>query len=64
MNNPKVAMELPNRISDPAIAQAMRSSYEVALPENAFAHVVAFTISRPQEMVVNKILFKSVRQAS
>lgn len=58
-----VTSELPDGVSDPIIAQAIRGVYEVALPADAFARVVAFAISQPQEMDVNEILFRPVRQS-
>ncbi len=59
-----VASELPNGVSDPKIAHAIRGAYEVALPADAFARVVAFAIGQPEEMAVNAILFRPVRQVS
>lgn len=59
-----VATELPNTVSDPLIAKAIRGAYESALPPDAFARVVAFAMEQPEDMAVNEILFRPVHQTS
>lgn len=57
-----VATELPDSITEPDIADAVRKIYEVAVPAEAFARAVAFAISQPDEIDVNEILFRPTRQ--
>ena len=57
-----IATELPNSVSEPEIAEAVRASYEIALPAESFAQAVAFAISQPDEVDVNEILFRPTRQ--
>ncbi len=57
-----IATELPNGVSEPEIAEAVRASYEIALPAQSFAQAVAFAISQPDEVDVNEILFRPTRQ--
>jgi NADP-dependent 3-hydroxy acid dehydrogenase YdfG len=57
-----IATELPNGVSEPVIAEAVRASYEIALPAESFAQAVAFAISQPDEVDVNEILFRPTRQ--
>lgn len=57
-----IATELPNGVSEPEIAEAVRASYEIALPAESFAQAVAFAISQPNEVDVNEILFRPTRQ--
>jgi NADP-dependent 3-hydroxy acid dehydrogenase YdfG len=57
-----IATELPNGVSEPEIAEAVRASYEIALPAESFAQAVAFAISQPDEVDVNEILFRPTRQ--
>ncbi|NIE81981.1 MULTISPECIES: SDR family oxidoreductase [unclassified Burkholderia] len=59
-----VTSELPEGVSDPVIAQAIRGAYEIALPAESFARAVAFAIGQPEEMGVNEIVFRPVRQAA
>jgi NADP-dependent 3-hydroxy acid dehydrogenase YdfG len=56
-----IATELPNGVSEPEIAEAVRASYEIALPAESFAQAVAFAISQPDEVDVNEILFRPTR---
>lgn len=58
-----VATELPDGVSDPAIANAIRGAYELALPADSFARVVGFVISQPAEMSVNEVVFRPTMQA-
>lgn len=57
-----IATELPNGVSEPEVAEAVRASYEIALPAESFAQAVAFAISQPDEVDVNEILFRPTRQ--
>jgi len=58
-----VATELPNTITDPAVAQRVRGLYEqVAIPADSFARVVVFAMSQPDDVDVNEILFRPTRQ--
>lgn len=57
-----IATELPNGVSEPEIAEAVRGFYEIALPAESFAQAVAFAISQPDEVDVNEILFRPTRQ--
>jgi NADP-dependent 3-hydroxy acid dehydrogenase YdfG len=58
-----VATELPNTISDPAVAQRVRGLYErVAIPADSFARTVIFAMSQPDDVDINEILFRPTRQ--
>jgi NADP-dependent 3-hydroxy acid dehydrogenase YdfG len=57
-----VAMELPNTMTEPDIAEKVRKSYEIAIPAESFARAVAFAISQPEEVDVNETLFRPTRQ--
>lgn len=57
-----VATELPNGVREPDIAEGIRRFYEIALPAESFARLVAFAISQPEEMDVNEIVFRPTRQ--
>jgi NADP-dependent 3-hydroxy acid dehydrogenase YdfG len=57
-----IATELPNGVSEPEIAEAVRAFYEIALPAESFAQAVAFAISQPDEVDVNEIVFRPTRQ--
>ncbi len=57
-----VATELPDSISEPDMAAAMRKIYEVAIPADSFARAVAFAIDQPDDVDVNEILFRPTRQ--
>ena len=59
-----VASELPNAVSEPMIAEAVKKTYETALPAESFAQVVAFAISQPAEVDANEIVFRSTWQES
>jgi NADP-dependent 3-hydroxy acid dehydrogenase YdfG len=59
-----VATELPNTVTDPAVAERINQLYkEVAIPADSFARVVAFALSQPEEVDVNEILFRPTLQA-
>lgn len=58
-----VATELPNTISEPDLAKAMKDFYEQhAIPADSFARAVAFAISQPEEVDINEILFRPTSQ--
>jgi NADP-dependent 3-hydroxy acid dehydrogenase YdfG len=58
-----VASELPDSITENAIAADMQKFYEdVAIPADSFARAVAFALSQPQEVDVNEILYRPTRQ--
>ena len=58
-----VDTELPNLITDPDVAVAMRKFYdEVAIPAASFARAVVFAMSQPEDVDVNEILFRPTRQ--
>jgi NADP-dependent 3-hydroxy acid dehydrogenase YdfG len=58
-----VDTELPDTITDPEVAVAMRKFYDdVAISADAFAHAVAYALSQPEDVDVNEILFRPTRQ--
>ncbi len=58
-----VATELPESITEPAMAQSIRQFYEeYAIPADSFARMVAFAITQPEDVDVNEILFRPTRQ--
>ncbi len=57
-----VASELPDSITEPDIAQAVRKGYDIALPAESFASMVAFAMSQPEDVDINEILFRPTRQ--
>jgi NADP-dependent 3-hydroxy acid dehydrogenase YdfG len=58
-----VATELPNSISDPDIVTSIQKFYEeIAIPADSFARAVAFAMSQPEDVDVNEILFRPIRQ--
>jgi len=59
-----VATELPDSITDAAVAGRMRDLYEqVAIPADSFARCLAFAISQPEDVDINEILFRPTKQA-
>jgi len=58
-----VDTELTRTIPDEDVAKGMSKSYENAIPADAFARVVAFAISQPDDVDVNEILFRPTVQA-
>jgi NADP-dependent 3-hydroxy acid dehydrogenase YdfG len=55
---------LPNSITAEDVAENIKNYYEEnALPAESFARAVAFTISQPEDMDVNEILFRPTKQA-
>jgi NADP-dependent 3-hydroxy acid dehydrogenase YdfG len=58
-----VDTELPNTITDPVTAEAMRKFYDdVAIPADSFARAVAFAMSQPDEVDINEILYRPTKQ--
>jgi len=57
-----VATELPDSITEPDIAEAVRKRYEIAIPADSFARAVVFAISQPDDVDVNEILFRPTKQ--
>jgi len=58
-----VDTELPDTITDPEVAVAMRKFYdEMAIPADSFARAVVFAMSQPEDVDVNEILFRPTRQ--
>lgn len=58
-----VATELPDRITEPDIAERINKFYQdVAIPADSFARAVAFAISQPEDVDINEILFRPTRQ--
>lgn len=58
-----VDTELTGTITDEDVAKGMAKSYQNAIPAGAFARVVAFAISQPDDVDVNEILFRPTVQA-
>jgi NADP-dependent 3-hydroxy acid dehydrogenase YdfG len=58
-----VATELPNHITDPESADAIKDFYEsCAIPADSFARAVAFAIEQPEDVDINEILFRPTQQ--
>ncbi|HMM74283.1 MAG TPA: SDR family oxidoreductase [Gammaproteobacteria bacterium] len=57
-----VQSELPDSITEPDIATAVRKIYEIAVPAETFANMLVFALSQPPEVDVNEILFRPTRQ--
>lgn len=58
-----VQSELPGSITEPDVAEGIRSFYEsTAIPAGAFANMVAFAMSQPDDVDINEILFRPTRQ--
>ena len=58
-----VDTELPDTISDPAVAERVRGLYDnVAIPADSFARAVAFAIGQPEEVDINEILYRPTAQ--
>ena len=59
-----VDTELPDTITDPGVAVAMRKFYDdIAIPADSFARAVLFAMSQPDDVDINEILFRPTRQA-
>ena len=58
-----VATELPDSVTEPDIAEKIRTYYdEIAIPAESFAQAVIFAVSQPEEVDVNEILFRPIKQ--
>jgi len=58
-----VATELPDSVTEPDIAEKIRTYYEdIAIPAESFAQAVVFAMNQPDEVDVNEILFRPTRQ--
>ncbi|MGO4870133.1 MAG: SDR family oxidoreductase [Roseiarcus sp.] len=57
-----VATELPDSVTEPDIAENIRKFYEIAIPAESFARMVAFAMSQPEDVDVNEILFRPTKQ--
>ena len=58
-----VATELPNSVTEPDVAEGVRTFYkEVAVRADSFARAVAFAISQPDDVDINEILYRPTRQ--
>ncbi|RDJ11469.1 SDR family oxidoreductase [Rhizobium grahamii] len=57
-----VATELPDSVTEPDVAERIRKVYELAIPADSFASMVAFAMSQPEDVDVNEILFRPTRQ--
>jgi NADP-dependent 3-hydroxy acid dehydrogenase YdfG len=57
-----VATELVDSITEPDIAENVRKRYEGAVPAEAFASMVAFAMSQPDNVDINEILFRPTSQ--
>jgi len=57
-----VATELLESITAPDIAAIMRQHYEGAVPADAFARIVAFAISQPDDLDINEVLLRPTSQ--
>ena len=58
-----VATELPDSVTEQDIAEKIRTYYdEIAIPAESFAQAVVFAMSQPEEVDVNEILFRPIKQ--
>ena len=58
-----VATELPDSVTEQDIAEKIRTYYdEIAIPAESFAQAVIFAMSQPEEVDVNEILFRPIKQ--
>jgi NADP-dependent 3-hydroxy acid dehydrogenase YdfG len=58
-----VATELPDSVTESDIAEKVRKYYgDIAIPAESFAQAVAFAMSQPEDVDVNEILFRPIRQ--
>ena len=58
-----VDTELPNTITDPAVAKRVQGFYEAsAIPADSFARALVFAMSQPEDVDINEILFRPTRQ--
>lgn len=58
-----VATELPDSVTEADVAAGIKDFYaKFAIPAEAFANVVAFAISQPDDVDLNEILFRPTSQ--
>ena len=58
-----VQSDLPKSITEADVAKGIQDFYEAyAIPADSFARMVAFTISQPEDVDVNEILFRPTAQ--
>jgi NADP-dependent 3-hydroxy acid dehydrogenase YdfG len=57
-----VASELPDSVTEPDIAEGIKKFYEIAIPADSFARMVAFAMSQPDDVDINEILFRPTKQ--
>lgn len=58
-----VATELPESVTEPDVAASIHRFYEDhAIPADSFASMVVFTMSQPEDVDVNEILYRPTRQ--
>jgi NADP-dependent 3-hydroxy acid dehydrogenase YdfG len=57
-----VDTELPLSVTEPDFAERIRKNYEAAIPASAFASMVLFAMSQPEEVDINEILFRPTSQ--
>lgn len=57
-----VATELTTTITDPAIAERIQKTYEIAIPADSFARALVFALSQPEDVDINEILFRPTAQ--
>jgi NADP-dependent 3-hydroxy acid dehydrogenase YdfG len=58
-----VDTELPNTISDPALAKSIGEFYaSTAISPDSFARAVEFAMSQPDDVDINEILYRPTRQ--
>lgn len=58
-----VATELTRTITDPVVAEGMNKTYEIAVPADSFASIVAFAIAQPADVDINEVLYRPTSQA-
>ncbi|PYI46257.1 MAG: oxidoreductase [Verrucomicrobia bacterium] len=60
---PDFAVYAAGSVTEPDIAEKIRTYYEdIAIPAESFAHAVVFAMSQPDEVDVNEILFRPIKQ--
>jgi len=57
-----VQSELPSGLTEPDIAEKVLKLYDVALPAESFARMVAFAIGQPDDVDMNEIVFRPTKQ--
>jgi NADP-dependent 3-hydroxy acid dehydrogenase YdfG len=57
-----LATELADSVTEPDIAANVRQAMAIALPADAFANMVIFAMSQPEDVDINEILFRPTRQ--